>query len=174
MTTNNDSTPLTQSKQKDGRGAGWLGRLVRRFPFRIVRVLGIGCIEIPKDHPSREELIEQRVMLRNQEELLDWAESIICNGLPMAHCTQAEWDAMVKKWRDEKHALWPEYVRLSQGGETERRYHELLYAVECKYDGETRHETALRYIRERENRKYECGVAADSPNNSDQPTRATP
>lgn len=29
-------------------------------------------------------------------------------------------------------------------------YHELLYAVANKYDGETRHQTALRYIRERE------------------------
>lgn len=29
-------------------------------------------------------------------------------------------------------------------------YYQLLYAVESKHDGETRHETALRYIRERE------------------------
>lgn len=31
----------------------------------------------------------------------------------------------------------------------EEAYHELLYAVANKYDGETRHQTALRYIRER-------------------------
>lgn len=31
-------------------------------------------------------------------------------------------------------------------------YNELLYAVESKHEGETRHATALRYIRERENR----------------------
>lgn len=31
-----------------------------------------------------------------------------------------------------------------------RKYNELLYAVAKKYPGETRHETALRYIRERE------------------------
>ena len=29
-------------------------------------------------------------------------------------------------------------------------YYQLLYAVESKHEGETRHETALRYIRERE------------------------
>jgi len=29
-------------------------------------------------------------------------------------------------------------------------YNELLYAVERKFEGETRHETALRYIREKE------------------------
>jgi hypothetical protein len=35
--------------------------------------------------------------------------------------------------------------------EAERdRYHELLYAVEKKHPGETRHETALRYIRQAE------------------------
>ena len=31
------------------------------------------------------------------------------------------------------------------------RYHELLFSVSRKYSGETRHETALRYIHEREN-----------------------
>lgn len=30
------------------------------------------------------------------------------------------------------------------------RYHELLYAVGTKYENETRHQTALRYITERE------------------------
>jgi hypothetical protein len=36
-------------------------------------------------------------------------------------------------------------------------YNELLYAVAGKYAGETRHETALRYIREREERAGEAG-----------------
>lgn len=30
----------------------------------------------------------------------------------------------------------------------EKKYSELLMAVEMKYEGETRHETALRYIRQ--------------------------
>lgn len=34
--------------------------------------------------------------------------------------------------------------------ELEEKYHELLFAVAKKYEGEDRHETALRYIRERE------------------------
>lgn len=34
--------------------------------------------------------------------------------------------------------------------ELENKYYELLYAVASKYANETRHETALRYIRERE------------------------
>ena len=34
--------------------------------------------------------------------------------------------------------------------ERDRRYSELLLAVVCKHEGETRHETALRYIQERE------------------------
>lgn len=42
------------------------------------------------------------------------------------------------------------------------RYHELLYAVASKHEGETRHETARRYIQERENRIE--GPCVDSPN----------
>lgn len=46
----------------------------------------------------------------------------------------------------------------------ERRYHELLYAVACKYEGEDRHETALRYIREREaDREIAGGPALAAP-----------
>ena len=41
-------------------------------------------------------------------------------------------------------------------------YNELLYAVASKHEGETRHETALRYIQERENRTE--GPCVDSPN----------
>lgn len=37
----------------------------------------------------------------------------------------------------------------------EKLYHELIYQVESKHPNESRHETALRYIKERENRKYE-------------------
>lgn len=37
-----------------------------------------------------------------------------------------------------------------QVSELENKYYELLYAVASKYPNETRHETALRYIRERE------------------------
>jgi hypothetical protein len=38
------------------------------------------------------------------QHLAEWAESIICNALPMNHCTQAEWDEVVKQWRDSFHA----------------------------------------------------------------------
>ena len=39
-------------------------------------------------------------------------------------------------------------------------YHELLWAVGSKYEGESRHETALRYIRERETH---CEGPAEEP-----------
>lgn len=42
-------------------------------------------------------------------------------------------------------------------------YNELLFAVGSKYPGETRHETALRYIRQAEERS-ECGAIAEVPN----------
>jgi len=35
--------------------------------------------------------------------------------------------------------------------DTEKKYNKLIMAVETKYPGETRHETALRYIKDREN-----------------------
>jgi hypothetical protein len=38
-------------------------------------------------------------------------------------------------------------VQMDRLYETERLYSELLYAVGNKYEGETRHQTALRYIR---------------------------
>ena len=38
-------------------------------------------------------------------DLLDWAETLLCNALPMAHCTQADWDDKVRRWRDEKHGV---------------------------------------------------------------------
>lgn len=41
-----------------------------------------------------------------------------------------------------------------------RKYHELLFAVARKFPGESRHETALRYIREAESHAYEeCDAA---------------
>ncbi len=40
--------------------------------------------------------------------LLDWAEAIMCNGIPMGHCAQSEWDAIVLQWRDAKHAVSPD------------------------------------------------------------------
>ena len=38
-------------------------------------------------------------------DLLDWAETLLCNALPMPHCTQADWDIAVSRWRDEKHGV---------------------------------------------------------------------
>ena len=47
-----------------------------------------------------ETIIKQR---DTAQDLLDWAESLLCNALPMSHCTQDEWDSALKKWRDLKH-----------------------------------------------------------------------
>ena len=44
------------------------------------------------------------------------------------------------------------YLPGSEADRWKNLYHKLLMAVESKHDGESRHETALRYIRERENR----------------------
>jgi len=50
-----------------------------------------------------------------------------------------------------------EMMRLIHKKGAGEKYHELLYAVATKYPGETRHETALRYIQERE-----CAAALSS------------
>lgn len=95
---------------KTDSGAGWLGRLVRRFPFRIVGVTSSGWIRIPRNHPARHELVDLRNQVRHLEE----------------------------------------------------KYYDLLFAVQSKHDGETRHETAYRYITEREER---CSTGTcDTPN----------
>ena len=44
------------------------------------------------------------------------------------------------------------YLPGSEADRWKNLYHELLMAVESKHEGESRHETALRYIQERENR----------------------
>lgn len=51
-------------------------------------------------------------------------------------------------------------------------YDELLFAVETKYPGETRHQTALRYIKERENRLSQPEEAGDARGKIDR--RSTP
>jgi hypothetical protein len=45
-------------------------------------------------------------------------------------------------------------------GDVHRLYYELIYQVASKYEGETRHETAKRYIREHEERSF--GPAQDA------------
>ena len=42
------------------------------------------------------------------------------------------------------------YLPGSEAEKWKRLYHELLWEVESKHEGESRHETALRYIQERE------------------------
>lgn len=52
----------------------------------------------------------------------------------------------------------------------EKLYYELLWAVETKIPEETRHETALRYIQEAENRdcgEDKCGVGIVGENQKD-------
>lgn len=45
-----------------------------------------------------------RAELAAAKETLDWAESLLCNAKPLDHCTQQEWDEIIHKWRDQKHA----------------------------------------------------------------------
>lgn len=70
----------------------------------------------------------------------------------------AHWASLSREWAD---ALIAELDR----GEplVTTKYDELILAVHSKFPGESRHETALRYIRERENAKSQgsCAKAAE-------------
>lgn len=55
-------------------------------------------------------------------------------------------DEIIRKAREQD----PFYSMTIMYNELRAKYDELIYAVECKYEGETRHETALRYIRQAE------------------------
>lgn len=39
------------------------------------------------------------------DELVNMAETMLCNSRPMSHCSPAEWDRLVKRWRDAKHGV---------------------------------------------------------------------
>jgi len=55
-------------------------------------------------------------------------------------------------------------LKSMEGPSLSMKYNELVFAVATKYEGETRHETALRYIREREeNHERETGAKAAKP-----------
>ena len=36
-------------------------------------------------------------------DLIERAEVLLCNALPMSHCSQVDWDKLVKEWRDKMH-----------------------------------------------------------------------
>lgn len=70
---------------------------------------------------------------------------------------QRFWTAMDRKGLSgDPSDVWDALDRLVSDRE---RYHELLYAVSKKHLGETRHETALRYIREIEGRENRIASA---------------
>ena len=47
-------------------------------------------------------------------------------------------------------------------GQLQARYHDLVMQVSCKFQGEARHDTAKRYIVERENREVACCKEGDA------------
>jgi hypothetical protein len=67
-------------------------------------------IPLPRAEPWRPPILDENEKLR---ELADSAETLLCNALPMAHCSQSEWDDIIHKWRDQKNA-----IRTAPTGET--------------------------------------------------------
>ena len=71
----------------------------------------------------------------------------------------AFWDAVVRVKNKLGTAAEPKPAR-TDNRDYAYLYFELLYSVASKYPGETRHETALRYIKEAEQRKCESASAS--------------
>jgi hypothetical protein len=62
--------------------------------------------------------------------------------------------------RDSSYTYEPLYAAPPANAEIREKYLELLYAVEKAHPNESRHETALRYIRQAETRPAQCSQAA--------------
>jgi len=73
-------------------------------------------------------------------------------------CTNPDWVARLEVNVDK------ERERAKQLADLSHNYHELLYAVENKCPGETRHQTALRYIREQESRISQAAKISELSN----------
>lgn len=58
-------------------------------------------------HAERVGEANDRLVVENDalRDSIDHAETLLCNSLPMAHCKQSDWDKLIRKWRDQKHAI---------------------------------------------------------------------
>jgi len=58
---------------------------------------------------THDDLVELSEKLEREvarlRELLEWAETLLCNAEPPKHSDYAEWMGLVHKWRDQKHGL---------------------------------------------------------------------
>lgn len=48
-------------------------------------------------------IMRRRHQRAKREDLLDWAETLLCNVEPPAHTKPEEWRAVLRTWRDQKH-----------------------------------------------------------------------
>lgn len=87
-------------------------------------------------------------------EIREWAENLVESMLPAAQPTTPADSPVISE---------DEYTALAAISEENYRrwYMELIYSVQSKFDGETRHETALRYIKQAESTCYGPEVASD-------------
>ena len=104
---------------------------------------------------SKEELHFKRLTLLQQD---DRFEELFPGYSNLIKECFAEIDRLLKELEEASSVI--EMFRL-RAEKAESQYEELIYAVGMKYQNETRHETALRYIREREIIKNEPAQQED-------------
>lgn len=66
--------------------------------------------------------------MNNIPDLLDWAETLLCNAQCPTHSTPDEWKNVVKLWRDEKHKNKTIVM-------TQERFNKLVYLVDWCING---------------------------------------
>ncbi len=98
----------------------------------------------PPDQPTSSDLFEELVRKHNlaiealtEQQLADVIRQAIASGDLMRYVSH------------DGAAQAVTYIPRREIGRLRALYYELIHAVATKHDGETRHETALRYIQER-------------------------
>jgi len=65
------------------------------------------------------------------EELVGWAETLLCNSLPMDHCSLEEWNETIKKWRDEKNGVNTTNSPSNENVDDSPSWFDLLKTAKC-------------------------------------------
>lgn len=116
---------------------------------RAIELVGTGTVlEL-----SKATSVKTNSNMIHLDELPDGTWRLIYNSKMIPDFTKIKSFRIIREPEDSENS---EYESLE---EIKQKYHELLYAVAKKYAGETRHQTALRYIKECE--EESCDAARD-------------
>lgn len=97
--TENSMIPTTQEVEaRSGSCAPAPGSAITEA-LKSAATLALTCKQVPL---ATEFTMRAREHIKERE-LLDWAETLLCNAECPKHCKPDEWREILKRWRDEKH-----------------------------------------------------------------------